>query len=89
MTIKAGIVGYGNLGQAVEYLIGKLDDFELFGIFSRRETLDTDATVLPGRRCAQVQRRHRRVVFVRGLSHRHSRTSCWIRRTLHHRGHLR
>lgn len=47
MTIKAGIVGYGNLGQAVEYLIGKLDDFELFGIFSRRETLDTDAAVYP------------------------------------------
>ena len=47
MTIKAGIVGYGNLGQAVEYLINALDDFELFGIFSRRETLDTDAPVYP------------------------------------------
>lgn len=47
MTIKAGIVGYGNLGQAVEYLINTLDDFQLFGIFSRRETLDTDATVYP------------------------------------------
>lgn len=33
MTIKAGIVGYGNLGQAVEYLINSLEDFELFGIF--------------------------------------------------------
>ena len=38
MTIKAGIVGYGNLGQAVEYLINALDDFELFGIFSRRDS---------------------------------------------------
>ncbi|HLS00930.1 MAG TPA: diaminopimelate dehydrogenase, partial [Beutenbergiaceae bacterium] len=47
MTIKAGIVGYGNLGQAVEYLINALDDFELFGIFSRRETLDTDAPMYP------------------------------------------
>src|SRR5699024_2998500 len=47
MTIKAGIVGYGNLGQAVEYLINALDDFELFGIFSRRATLDTDAAVYP------------------------------------------
>lgn len=47
MTIKAGIVGYGNLGQAVEYLIHQLDDFELFGIFSRRDTLDTDAAVYP------------------------------------------
>ena len=47
MTIKAGIVGYGNLGQAVEYLINSLDDFELFGIFSRRDTLDTDAAVYP------------------------------------------
>lgn len=47
MTIKAGIVGYGNLGQAVEYLINSLEDFELFGIFSRRQTLDTDADVYP------------------------------------------
>src|SRR5699024_4601220 len=47
MTIKAGIVGYGNLGQGVEYLINSLDDFELFGIFSRRDTLDTDAAVYP------------------------------------------
>ncbi len=47
MTIKAGIVGYGNLGQGVEYLINSLEDFELFGIFSRRETLDTDAAVYP------------------------------------------
>ena len=47
MTITAGIVGYGNLGQGVEYLINQLDDFELFGIFSRRDTLDTDATVYP------------------------------------------
>ena len=47
MTIKAGIVGYGNLGQGVEYLINQLDDFELFGIFSRRDTLDTDAAVYP------------------------------------------
>lgn len=47
MTIKAAIVGYGNLGQAVEYLIHALDDFELFGIFSRRDSLDTDAAVYP------------------------------------------
>lgn len=47
MTIKAAIVGYGNLGQAVEYLLNALDDFELFGIFSRRESLDTDAAVYP------------------------------------------
>lgn len=47
MTIKAAIVGYGNLGQAVEYLVKALDDFELFGIFSRRDTLDTDTPVYP------------------------------------------
>ncbi len=53
MTIKAGIVGYGNLGQAVEYLVNALDDFELFGIFSRRDSLDTDAAVYP---VAEVQK---------------------------------
>jgi diaminopimelate dehydrogenase len=47
MTITAGIVGYGNLGQGVEHIINQLDDFELFGIFSRRETLDTDVAVYP------------------------------------------
>lgn len=47
MTIKAGIVGYGNLGQAVEYLLNALDDFELFGIFSRRDNLDTDTDIYP------------------------------------------
>ncbi|GAA2039028.1 diaminopimelate dehydrogenase [Yaniella flava] len=47
MTIKAAIVGYGNLGQAVEHLINAFDDFELFGIFSRRDTLDTDAAIYP------------------------------------------
>lgn len=47
MTITAGIVGYGNLGKAVEHLLGQLDDFEVFGIFSRRDSLDTDTPVYP------------------------------------------
>ena len=55
MTIKAGIVGYGNLGQGVEYLINSLEDFELFGIFSRRESLDTDAAVYPVADAAKYQ----------------------------------
>lgn len=55
MTIKAGIVGYGNLGRGVEYLLKQLDDFELFGIFSRRDSLDTDTPVFPVDDAARYQ----------------------------------
>ena len=46
-NIRAAIVGYGNLGRSVEKLIAQQPDMELAGIFSRRGSLDTDATVLP------------------------------------------
>src|SRR5699024_11313305 len=46
-TIKAGIVGYGNLGKSVEAVIKQTSDIELVGIFSRRDSLDTDAPVFP------------------------------------------
>ena len=46
-TIKAGIVGYGNLGKSVEAVIKQTSDIELVGVFSRRDSLDTDATVIP------------------------------------------
>ena len=45
--IKAGIVGYGNLGKSVEAVIRQTNDIELVGVFSRRSTLDTDAPVYP------------------------------------------
>ena len=36
MSIKVGIVGYGNLGRGVECAIKQNNDMELFGVFSRR-----------------------------------------------------
>lgn len=44
-TIRAAIVGYGNLGKSVEKLIARQPDMELVGIFSRRSELDTDTPV--------------------------------------------
>lgn len=37
MKIKVGIVGYGNLGKAVESVVKADDDFELVGVFSKRK----------------------------------------------------
>ena len=34
--MKIAILGYGNLGKGIESAIHQNDDFELFGIFSRR-----------------------------------------------------
>jgi len=53
MTIRAGIVGYGNLGRSVEKLVKLQPDMELVGIFSRRTGLDTDTPVLPAERAAE------------------------------------
>ncbi len=47
MTIRAAIVGYGNLGKSVEKLIRAQPDMDLVGIFSRRSELDTDTPVFP------------------------------------------
>ncbi|AWB82606.1 diaminopimelate dehydrogenase [Corynebacterium yudongzhengii] len=44
-TIRAAIVGYGNLGKSVEKLIKSTPDMETYGIFSRRDQLDTDTPV--------------------------------------------
>lgn len=46
-TIRAAIVGYGNLGRSVERLVRAQPDMELVGIFSRRAGLDTDTPVFP------------------------------------------
>lgn len=48
MTIRIGILGYGNLGRGIECAIRQNDDMELVGIFTRRnpETV-TPATNVP------------------------------------------
>lgn len=43
--IKVGIVGYGNLGRGVEKNIKNFKDFELVGVFSRRDGVKTDSGV--------------------------------------------
>ncbi|MEJ5998921.1 diaminopimelate dehydrogenase [Corynebacterium sp. H130] len=46
-NIRAAIIGYGNLGKSVEKVIAAQPDIDLVGVFSRRESLDTDARVIP------------------------------------------
>lgn len=43
--IRVGIVGYGNLGRGVEKNIANFKDFELVGVFSRRDGIKTDSGV--------------------------------------------
>ncbi len=48
--IRAGIVGYGNLGKGgVELALEENPDFELVGIFTRRDvsTIDSKSNVIP------------------------------------------
>ena len=46
--IRAGIVGYGNLGCSVEkLLVDHFPHFSVAGIFSRRDSLPTDTPVFP------------------------------------------
>lgn len=35
--IRVGIVGYGNLGRGVEAALGRVDDMQLVGVFTRRD----------------------------------------------------
>ena len=37
MSIRVGILGYGNLGRGVEYAIKQNDDMELVAVFTRRD----------------------------------------------------
>lgn len=46
MKVKIGIVGYGNLGKAVEKLILKDKNFKLVAIFSRRVILSKFDTII-------------------------------------------
>ncbi|WZL80527.1 diaminopimelate dehydrogenase [Vallitaleaceae bacterium 9-2] len=42
MSIRIGIVGYGNLGRGVESAIRQNEDMELIGVFSRRDPSNVD-----------------------------------------------
>ncbi len=42
MSIRIGIVGYGNLGRGVESAIRQNEDMELIGVFSRRDPSTVD-----------------------------------------------
>lgn len=46
-NIRAAILGYGNLGKSVEKVIAAQPDIDLVGVFSRRDSLDTTAPVIP------------------------------------------
>ena len=37
MTVKVGILGYGNLGKGVEMAIRQNDDLELAAVYTRRD----------------------------------------------------
>ena len=37
MTIRIGILGYGNLGRGVECALEKAPDMELAAVFTRRD----------------------------------------------------
>ena len=61
MTIKIGILGYGNLGRGIEYAIGQNDDMELIGVFTRRAPADvktnTGVPVYPASELASMKDR--------------------------------
>ena len=42
MTIRIGIMGYGNLGRGVECAIKQNPDMELAAVFTRRKCQDPD-----------------------------------------------
>ena len=37
MSIRVGIIGYGNLGRGVEIAVNAAEDMELVGVFTRRD----------------------------------------------------
>lgn len=53
--IKAGIVGYGNLGKAVEMALSVNPDFELIAIFTRRETIANNSKMIHISKIAEYQ----------------------------------
>ena len=50
MSIRVGILGYGNLGKGVESAIAHNADMELVAVFTRRNP-ESLRFVLQGRRC--------------------------------------
>ncbi len=56
MSIRIGILGYGNLGRGVECAVRQNPDMELVAVFTRRETADRDGGGVPGQRSRGVER---------------------------------
>lgn len=54
MSIKIGILGYGNLGKGVECAIRQNEDMELAAVFTRRDPVTVKA---PDRGSSSVQSR--------------------------------
>ncbi len=59
MTIKIGIMGYGNLGRGIECAIKHCDDMELAAVFTRRDPaslsiLTEGVPVLPAEKAAEM-----------------------------------
>ena len=48
MSIKIGILGYGNLGRGVECAVKQNDDMELVAVFTRRNPEDVKILTAPG-----------------------------------------
>ena len=53
MSIRIGILGYGNLGRGVECAIRQNPDMELVAVFTRRNP--EDVTILTELQCATLQ----------------------------------
>ena len=43
MSIRIGILGYGNIGRGVESAVMKTDDMELVAMFTRRNPEDIES----------------------------------------------
>ena len=60
MSIRIGILGYGNLGRGVECAIRQNPDMELKAVFTRRNpeqvTILTERSSLPGGRSRCMER---------------------------------
>ena len=55
MSIKIGILGYGNLGRGVEAAVKKNDDVELVAVYTRRNP-DTQKSRLTSQTSTRLQR---------------------------------
>ena len=62
MSIRIGIMGYGNLGRGIECAVKQNDDMELVAVFTRRDPatvkpLTTTAAVCKAEEAAELKDR--------------------------------